>query len=73
MIFFNRQSPWWTISCEVETYDQKIQNTKERIIHAQNAVIRWQWYERRYQAYRLTAIHEMIQRQTWEDDGGPTW
>lgn len=73
MIFFNRKSPWWTISSEVTRYDEIIADTEQAVIHARNAMYRKMHRVTSLKVYRKQAFEEMLQRQTWEDDGGPVW
>lgn len=73
MILFNRTSPWWTISSEVQTHDMRIEEMNKRIVITQNAMNRLCWYKQRYEEQRVIAFNEMVRKQTWEDDGGPAW
>lgn len=73
MIFFNRRSPWWTISSEVTRYDKAIKDAERNAAHARSAMWRYTHRVNGLKSYRKQAFEEMLQMQAWEDDGGISW
>lgn len=70
MIFFNRRSPWWTISSEVTRYDDAIAAAEQNEMRARSAMYRHMHRGTLLKLYREQAFKEMLQMQAWEDDGG---